>query len=328
MRTRPTTGASLGALMAVVVTTVLLLSGCSSTPPVDPAPDSDPNARTVETLHGPVDVPADPERIVAVSYDTPWQLMSLGVPIVGAQDYSSFMGSLSDERKAYIDGVAAIGSYGEPNLEAIAALEPDLIAGDSYEVDDALYEQLSAIAPTVVATGEHRGDWKAVVTTLAEATNAEATLAQVAADDDATLSEIRTTHAAALHDLTFALITFGTDEATFSVMYPTGIVGSLYDELGVRFAPGIPDDSPAAGYVEFTVERVPEILSDADVIIAPAQADGSTYDAPKPVFTNPLFRKLPAAQSDHVFELTLGVTDYVTAADYLDRMATQVLATL
>lgn len=44
--------------------------------------------------------------------------------------------------------VELVGEIGEPNLEQIAALEPDLILGSELRVAD-FYDELSAIAPTV-----------------------------------------------------------------------------------------------------------------------------------------------------------------------------------
>ena len=41
-----------------------------------------------------------------------------------------------------------VGEIGEPNLEQIAALKPDLILGSDVRVKD-FYDELSAIAPTV-----------------------------------------------------------------------------------------------------------------------------------------------------------------------------------
>lgn len=51
-----------------------------------------------------------------------------------------------------------VGTIGEPNLEAIAALQPDLILSNTVRHED-LYDQLSQIAPTVFA-GDVGDTWK------------------------------------------------------------------------------------------------------------------------------------------------------------------------
>jgi iron complex transport system substrate-binding protein len=45
-------------------------------------------------------------------------------------------------------GIKTVGGISELNLEAIAALKPDLILGSKLRAND-LYDKLSAIAPTV-----------------------------------------------------------------------------------------------------------------------------------------------------------------------------------
>ncbi|KAF9113175.1 hypothetical protein BGX30_007024, partial [Mortierella sp. GBA39] len=49
--------------------------------------------------------------------------------------------------KDQMQGVENVGDEGQPNVEAIAALEPDLILGTKMR-QEKIYEQLSAIAPT------------------------------------------------------------------------------------------------------------------------------------------------------------------------------------
>jgi iron complex transport system substrate-binding protein len=54
--------------------------------------------------------------------------------------------------------VVNVGSVGEPNLEKILALEPDLIVGLDFNAP--IYAELSQIAPTVLIPFEHSGEWK------------------------------------------------------------------------------------------------------------------------------------------------------------------------
>lgn len=106
-----------------------------------------------------VSIPAEPQRIVSVreeQFTAP--LWELGANLVGSA-------GLIDEGKnngkpyprgAYDlfhltfdnSGLTWIGSPNEPDFEAIAALEPDLILAPSWQED--LIEKYSVIAPTVI----------------------------------------------------------------------------------------------------------------------------------------------------------------------------------
>src|SRR3546814_11191255 len=50
-----------------------------------------------------------------------------------------------------MDDVVVVGTEHAPNLEVIAALRPDLIIGNKSRQEE-VYQQLSAIAPTVFST--------------------------------------------------------------------------------------------------------------------------------------------------------------------------------
>ena len=76
--------------------------------------------------------------------------------------------------------VEVVGLESEVNLEAIAALQPDLIIGNKMR-QEAIYEQLSAIAPTVFAE-DLRGNWKHNFELYAKAVNKEDKGKEVIAD--------------------------------------------------------------------------------------------------------------------------------------------------
>lgn len=100
----------------------------------------------VEHARGVTEVPTAPERVVVLE---PVQLdtaVALGVIPVGSTTFAGATGA-----PAYLGADAAaiesVGPVAEPNIEEIAALQPDLILGTETRHGD-LYDQLSAIAPT------------------------------------------------------------------------------------------------------------------------------------------------------------------------------------
>ncbi|MDX2358084.1 ABC transporter substrate-binding protein [Dietzia sp. PP-33] len=311
--------------VAALAVAVSLVSACSSD---TESADAGGETRVVETYYGEVEVPGDPQRIVGVSYDTPMQMMSLGVPLLGAQDYSRNQQEFTADQRDYLSGTEPIGAFGELDFEAVAALEPDLIVGDAYEIDEQAYERLALIAPTAIVFGENRGDWKPVVDALADIVGAEESLAEVSAAYEAKIAEMRDTYADQLDRQTFALVTVGVQEEQFSVQYPNGVPGDLYQDLGVTYAPSIPDEEPETGFAPFPYEQIPEILGQADVIVSPTRPDGTTIEALAPLFEHRLFRTLPSVEAGHAFELTAPSRplNYVLATRYLDALGAQVLA--
>ncbi|PRI10371.1 ABC transporter substrate-binding protein [Leucobacter massiliensis] len=136
------------ALASTVAVAGLLLAGCSAAPAdAGQAPDDPSSAGThpVEHARGTTEVPDAPQRVVVlepVELDT---AVSLGVTPVGAAVASNVAGI---PEYLGVAGVEPVGTVPEPDLEAIAALKPDLILGTESR-HSKLYEQLGAIAPTV-----------------------------------------------------------------------------------------------------------------------------------------------------------------------------------
>jgi iron complex transport system substrate-binding protein len=108
--------------------------------------------RTVDTKFGEIEVPADPQKVVALGWGDAETALALGVQPIGASDWLGFGED--------VDGVGpwAQGLYDEsPELfgtleldtQAIGALQPDLILDVRSSGDQDRYDALSKIAPVV-----------------------------------------------------------------------------------------------------------------------------------------------------------------------------------
>lgn len=107
--------------------------------------------RTVQTSDGPVEVPADPQRIVALQdQNAMLPLLELGVVPVASAGVLGPDGAGVFRRVDDFDtgAIAWIGDITEPNVEAVAEQRPDLIVGDAFSGSEQL-DQLRAIAPVV-----------------------------------------------------------------------------------------------------------------------------------------------------------------------------------
>jgi len=130
--------------------------------------------RTVATLYGDVTIPTAPTRVVALSFASADELLSLGVtPITVAADPKTLDDMtpwVADEIRATADASLTTASY-ELNVEAIAAAKPDLIVAQTWQIKDkAAFDQLNAVAPTVAPDSDALNvDWDVRLRTTADA---------------------------------------------------------------------------------------------------------------------------------------------------------------
>ncbi|WP_043265645.1 iron-siderophore ABC transporter substrate-binding protein [Streptomyces sp. CT34] len=130
-------------------------ANCPAQPaPTWPAPATGRGPHKVATAMGEVSVPAAPHRVVVLDTAELDSATTLGVTPVGATRSDVASGFLDYLPKDKLTGIKDVGKIGAPDLEAIAALKPDLILTNKVR-DGGRYDQLSKIAPTVMteATG-------------------------------------------------------------------------------------------------------------------------------------------------------------------------------
>ncbi|WP_099204116.1 AraC family transcriptional regulator [Scatolibacter rhodanostii] len=147
-------------VMAAALSVVMLLSACGTVPANTSEASSarasavssqmteneentsvEESTRTINTIMGEVEVPTNPQRIVASGF---WvgDILAFGKEPIGIQDFYVNTSPWSDQAK----NITVLEKW-EP--EHIMALEPDLIITGAFggKADD--YEELSKIAPTV-----------------------------------------------------------------------------------------------------------------------------------------------------------------------------------
>lgn len=122
---------------------------------------------TVRHLHGDLEIPRQPERIVALDEFATELLLALGIkPVGGVHLYDQWPIAYREQA----EGVALIRRTGaDVNLEALLALEPDLMIGGIGTEDVTRYEQYSRIAPTLIyREWPFYYAWRAILVDLAE----------------------------------------------------------------------------------------------------------------------------------------------------------------
>ncbi|MEM9541691.1 MAG: iron-siderophore ABC transporter substrate-binding protein [Cyanobacteria bacterium P01_E01_bin.42] len=132
-----------------------VLSACMNAPAerVSPAPKA--GTRPVEHALGVANVPKTAERVAVLGPSALDATLALGVKPIASSAEGEFPDYLGD----LLDGITAIGTPGQPNLEKILKLQPDLILGTKVS-DETIYSHLSRIAPTVLTEDTGRdGKW-------------------------------------------------------------------------------------------------------------------------------------------------------------------------
>ncbi|WP_226349988.1 ABC transporter substrate-binding protein [Pseudonocardia sp. ICBG601] len=141
------------ATAAVLAALLLVVAGCAAAP--EPAPSAE-GGYTVTHAMGETRLTAPPSRVVVLDSPHLDALVALGVVPVGASESAAGAGFppyLADR----LTGTRPVGSISEPDLEAVAALQPDLIIGSAVR-HTPLHTQLARIAPTVFSVGSGT-DW-------------------------------------------------------------------------------------------------------------------------------------------------------------------------
>lgn len=285
--------------ISVVLMLLLLVVACqpvqvtdsdSADSTSDTAQESTADETAQEIAHelGTTTIDGLPERIVVLEYSYADNLGTLGVAPVG---YAV------DAPPAYLSafteavGAESVGTRAEPSLEAIAALKPDLIIGDLHRHEE-IYDQLSAIAPTLIFNSL-RGSYQDQLDTFQ-------LIAQILGKEDeatALLTE---------YEESFAATTGETNpdagEFIIGVLWSGGytahsnesFMGSFLEGLGRKNAL-----SPLAGDTQYLLDLEGfASLNPSSIIVLCAPADQAVLDE---LQSQPVWQSIDAVQNNQVY---------------------------
>jgi iron complex transport system substrate-binding protein len=150
---------------------------------------------TVPTAFGDVTVEEEPTRIVALGWSDAETALALGVRPVGASDWLGFGGEgVGPWAEGLYDEAPEIIETLEPSLEAVAALEPDLILDTRSDGTQERYDLLSAIAPTIgqpEGVGPYQTSWEQQLELVAQALGRTDEAADVTGDVEQQFADAR-----------------------------------------------------------------------------------------------------------------------------------------
>jgi ABC-type Fe3+-hydroxamate transport system substrate-binding protein len=231
---------------------------------------------TVRVRHGygETEMPRDPQRLLAADETTLDYLLALGLEPVGVTSYSPELPAYLAERAGDITVIPVAGGPDSVSLEALLALEPDLIIGFEHLGGNAapeVYEQVSRIAPTVSFLAPPENAFRTALPLLARIFGLEDVSDEATTAFEREAEDLRGRLAAALGDATVSFVTLyprqirlygvGYEDAAAGYI-PHNVTAPLYRELGLTPGPEVLRLTAETGRANLSFETLPELSAD------------------------------------------------------------------
>lgn len=273
-----------------------LVAACVAPPePTSVSSKVETAAHTIIHAMGTTDVVCTPQRVVTLGQGATDAALALGVTPVGAVDPwgEQWYDYLVDQ----VAGITSVGTETEPNLEAILALDPDLIIGSRLR-HEAIYEQLTAIAPTVFAETIGRA-WKENFALYAQALCHEEQGEALLQAWNQRIADFQEKMGARL-ETEVSLVRFRTGEVR---IYTTGFPGSVLREAGLSRPESqrVDDWENEPQVINLNKEQIP--LMDGDIMFYMVSDWGDTEGSQiqDEWINEPLWQNLAVVQNNAVY---------------------------
>ncbi|MFD4368303.1 iron-siderophore ABC transporter substrate-binding protein [Rhodococcus sp. NPDC058521] len=289
---------------AIAIAAATVLAGCSSTD----NSDSDAGSQaagypvTIENTFGETTIESAPERIATLGWNAQDVVYALGETPVGMPRYSygadenGVMPWVADrfdpEATTLLDAETSIP------VEQVAGLAPDVVLAPYEGFDEAIYDQLSAFAPTVAYPDKAwQTTWQDQTTIIGEALGKSDEADKLVEDLTRQLTDTGAAHPE-FAGKTISVVSIVPDAGAVSVYMPTDPRVQTLTELGFVNAPGVEKLAESADgkfYSDISVENIGDI--DADVVVAFVPDD-------RTLTSNPAYANLGALGRGTVVPLT------------------------
>ncbi|WP_246031818.1 ABC transporter substrate-binding protein [Salibacterium salarium] len=252
---------------------------------------SEEDTRTVEHAMGETEIEGTPEKVVTLYQGANDTAAALGVEPVGIVESwteKPIYKYLRDD----LEGTEIIGEETQPNLEAIAEMDPDVIIANKTRHED-IYEDLSAIAPTVM--GEAVYKWEDTLNIMGQALNMQEEADELLASYEERIATFQEKMGEEL-PIEASITNFRADHARIFYM---GFAGRVLEDAGFERPEGH-DNTDEWGIKLSSKESIPE--ADAEVIFN--FNSGTETEQIEETFEewtdHPLWQELEAVENDQV----------------------------
>ncbi|MER2169589.1 MAG: ABC transporter substrate-binding protein [Psychrobacillus psychrodurans] len=246
---------------------------------------------TYQSETGPIEVPADPQRIITLTNGP--NALALGANVVGMDEWTK-MNPLFEER---LDGVEVVT---EDNLEKIIELDPDLIIAGSHMNN---IEKLNEIAPTVVFTWG-KLDYLEQQLEIGKLLNKEKEAQEWIEDFQSRAESIGEAIRAKIgEDATVSVIESGNKEFyVFGNNYARG-TEILYQAMGLNMPEKVKNAALESGIYVISTELLPEYAGDYVILSKNPDVDNSFLETD-------LWKNIPAVKNGQVYEINTKASTY------------------
>lgn len=240
--------------------------------------------RTVDTEMGPVELPADPERILALDEYAALNLMALGIqPAEVWGSYQSEVGRQLIEAAGIPMQPGSVGA--DVNIEAVAAAQPDVIVVTAEGAFISVYPDLAEVAPTVILP--YSRPWREVIEETARIFDRPAEADTLIAALERKIGEVSAVGETGPTSISLLGNTFGMLFAASNI----APISALLAEVGFTRPPAQAEGAPDPTF-DAAVMISAEVLGEHDADLV-AVTSGAYYDAAA-IEVLPTFQALPA----------------------------------
>ncbi|MFD8521179.1 ABC transporter substrate-binding protein [Streptomyces capillispiralis] len=297
-------------LTAPLAAAALLLTACGTTEPAaDDAKASTEAITLTDATGAKVELDGPATKVVGTEWNVVESLVSLGVDPVGVADVKGY--KTWDTAVPLKNDPKDIGTRGEPSMDTIASLKPDLIVTTS-DLQPGAVKQLREVAPVLQVTSADAADpigrMLENVDLIARATGTTERAATLKKDFEAKLAEGRKALADA--GLDGAEIAFADGYVTSNQVsvrpYTSGsLIGAVNERLGLKNAWKMKGDE-AYGLASTDVEGLTG-LGKVHFVYIGNDDDPSSDPFGKELAKNSVWTSLPFVKSGDVHRLSDGV---------------------
>ncbi|MDF2790067.1 MAG: transporter substrate-binding protein [Neobacillus sp.] len=276
-------------LLPFILLAALIISACgtdTSTEKENATPaEKKSETITYQSENGPIEVPADPQRVILLSGFT-GNVLDLGVNVVGVDTWSKNNPTFEKEMKD-------VAEVSDEDLEKIIELEPDLIIGLSNIKN---IDKLSEIAPTVTYTWgkvDYLTQHIEIGKLLNKEKEAQSWVDNFKKEAESAGEEIR---AKIGEDSTVSVMeSYGKDLYVFGSNWARG-TEILYQAMKLKMPEKVKEVAQESGYFTLSAEVIPEYAGDYVILSKYSDADTSFQETET-------YKNIPAVKNNRVFEM-------------------------